>query len=90
MIELASTYVQDGKDAADFEDMVIETLDSAYTAATYGLAYASQLRGEIDIPADDAALMQTGDSVERMALRVARINRDRFQAVLAAAAHQDL
>ena len=87
MIELASTYVQDGKDAADFENMDIETLDSAYSDARYGLAYASQLRGEVDVSADDAALMQTGDSVERMALRVARINRDRFQAVLAAAAH---
>jgi hypothetical protein len=85
MIVLASTYAQDGKSAKEFKNADVETLGSAYCAATYGLAYASYLRDEIELKEDDAALRQAGDSVERMALRFARANRDRFQAILAAA-----
>jgi hypothetical protein len=87
MIVLASTFAQDGKSRDDFENMDIETLDSAYCAATYGLAYASDLRGDIKLTAQDDALKQRGDSVEQLVLRFARANRDKFRAVVAAASH---
>jgi hypothetical protein len=87
LIELASTYVQDGESDEDFENADIETIDSAYCAVAYGIAYASDLRGEIKLSPEDAGLVPPGDGVERLALRFARLNRANFTAILAAASH---
>jgi hypothetical protein len=88
MIELASTFAQDGESRDDFENADIKTLGTAYCAAAYGLAHASNLRREIRLTPDEkTSLTQSGDSVERLALRFARANRDKFRAVLAAASH---
>lgn len=82
LIELAASSALGGVRYKDFETSEIETLDSAYCAAVYGPAYASDLRREIVLEERDETFRPVGDNIERLALRYARLNRQYFDAVL--------